>query len=138
MSALRIAFVAVAWLFVACVVIQVFLAGLGVFAGAANFNLHRDFGYTFGWLTVVMLVLALAGRLGRRWIGLSALLLVLFAMQSVFVAFRADLPAAAALHPVNALAIFYVAQLVARGAPSVVRSAPSPSRPVEAETIQPW
>jgi hypothetical protein len=112
---IRPAFVAIAWLFLACVVVQVFLAGLGVFAGIENFNLHRNFGYLFGWLTLILLILAVAGRLGGRWIGLSALLLVLFAFQSIFIAFRESLPVAAALHPVNALAIFYVAQLVARG-----------------------
>ena len=115
MRPIRLAFVGVACLFLACVVIQVFLAGLGVFAGAQNFDVHRNFGYLFGWLTIVMLVLALAGRLGRRWIGLSGLLLVLFALQSVFVALRPVMPAAAALHPVNALVIFAVAGTMARG-----------------------
>ena len=118
MHTVRIAFIGVAWLFLACVVVQVFLAGLGVFAGAQNFNLHREFGYVFGWLTLVLLLLAIVGRLGRRWIGLSALLLVLFAFQSVFVALREVLPAAAALHPVNALAIFGVALHVARRSPT--------------------
>jgi hypothetical protein len=86
-----------------------------------------------------MLVLALSGRMGRRWIGLSALLLVLFALQSLFIAFRADLPAAAALHPVNALAIFYVAQLVARGSLSLVRTpvTPLPAGRVDREAVQP-
>ena len=113
MHTVRLAFIGVAWLFLACVVVQVFLAGLGVFAGAQNFSLHREFGYVFGWLTLVLLLLALAGRLGRRWVGLSALLLVLFALQSVFVALREIAPAVAALHPVNALAIFGVALHVA-------------------------
>ena len=114
MHTVRLAYIGVAWLFLACVVVQVFLAGLGVFAGAENFSLHRDFGYTFGWLTLLLLLLALGGRLGRRWIGLSALVLVLFAFQSVFVAVRDAMPAAAALHPVNALAIFAVALQIAR------------------------
>lgn len=114
MRTVRLSFSGVAWLFLACVVVQVFLAGLGVFAGAQNFNLHREFGYLFGWLTLVLLLLAIGGRLGRRWIGLSALLLVLFALQSVFVALREVLPAASAFHPVNALAIFGVALHVAR------------------------
>ena len=114
MHTVRLAFIGVAWLFLACVVMQVFLAGLGVFAGAQNFSLHREFGYVFGWLTLVLLLLALAGRLGRRWIGLSALILVLFAFQSVFVALRDVMPALAALHPVNALAIFGVALHIAR------------------------
>ena len=90
-----VAFAAVAWLFLACVVIQVFLAGLGVFAGSSNFEVHRNFGYIFGLLTVVMVVIAAIGRLGRRLIGLSALLVLLFTLQSVFIAFRDGLPAAA-------------------------------------------
>lgn len=116
MHPIRLAYIGVAWLFLACVVVQAFLAGLGVFAGAQNFSLHRDFGYVFGWLTVVLLLLALVGRLGRRWVGLSALILVLFAFQSVFVALREVMPAVAALHPVNALAIFGVALHLARRA----------------------
>jgi mercuric ion transport protein len=109
MHNLRYAYIGVAWLFLGCVVVQVFLAGLGVFVGLENFELHREFGYLFGWLTLVLLILAIAARLGRRWIGLATVLLVLFAFQSVFVALREVLPAAAALHPVNALAIFGVA-----------------------------
>jgi mercuric ion transport protein len=127
MHAIRLAFIGTAWLFLACVVVQVFLAGLGVFGGAQNFALHRDFGYLFGWLTLVLLVLAIAGRLGRRWIGLSAVLLVLFAFQSVFIAFRGEMPALAALHPVNALAIFSVSLYLARNARAVVVAPPSPA-----------
>jgi hypothetical protein len=137
-SATRLAYVVVAWLFVACVMVQVFLAGLGVFAGGENFNLHRDFGYLFGWLTLILLVLALAGRLGRRWILLSALLLVLFALQSVVVALREVAPAAAALHPDNALVIFYVALVVARGSRATLLESPAaPVTPAGPEAIRP-
>jgi Ni,Fe-hydrogenase I cytochrome b subunit len=129
MQTVRFAFIGVAWLFLACVVVQVFLAGLGVFAGAQNFNLHREFGYLFGWLTLLLLLLAIGGRLGRRWIGLSALLLVLFAFQSVFVALREVLPAAAALHPVNALAIFGVALHVARRSRTAAVAGPTATEP---------
>jgi mercuric ion transport protein len=129
MHTVRLAFIGVAWLFLACVVVQVFLAGLGVFAGAQNFTLHREFGYLFGWLTLVLLLLALVGRLGRRWVGLSALMLVLFAFQSVFVALREVMPEGAALHPVNALAIFAVALHVARRSRLLVSSAPTVVEP---------
>jgi hypothetical protein len=101
-------------LFAACAAIQVFLAGLGVFDDPRAFITHREFGYAFGWLTLVVLVLALAGRLPRRITGMSALLLVLFALQSVFIALRADLPAVAALHPLNGFAILGLAVLTAR------------------------
>ena len=122
MPSVRLAFAALAWLFLACVLVQFFLAGLGVFAGAENFALHREFGYLFGWLPVIMLVLAAVGRLGRRWIGLSALLIGLFTLQSVFVILRDSLPAIAALHPVNAVAIFFIAQHVARESRSLLRT----------------
>ena len=116
-QAARAAFVVVAWLFVACTVIQVFLAGLGVFAGAQNFATHRDFGYLFGLLTIVLIALALVGRMPRRFVGLTVLLLVLFVLQSVFiVAWRSGAPAVAALHPVNALLIVGLSAMLARRA----------------------
>lgn len=133
----RYAFATLAWLFLACVALQVFLAGLGVFAGSANFATHRDFGYTFGFLTVLMLIAAGVGRLGRRWISFSALLIFLFALQSLFVGLRADLPMVAALHPVNALVIFWVAQHVARGAVALVREQPAASVAAERAGVRP-
>lgn len=104
----------VAWLFVACVVVQVFLAGLGVFDNPTTFLTHRDFGYLFGWLVFVLLILAIVGRMGRRVIGLSALLVVLFILQSVFIAFRTTQPAIAALHPVNGFLIGIVGLVLGR------------------------
>lgn len=100
--------------FVACAVVQVFLAGLGVFDDPRAFITHREFGYLFGWLTLAVLVLALVGRMPRRITGLSVLLLVAFAFQSVFVAVRADLPALAALHPLNGFAILAIGVATAR------------------------
>jgi Family of unknown function (DUF6220) len=101
-------------LFAVCAVIQVFLAGLGVFDDPGAFATHRDFGYLFGWLTLIVLVLALVGRLPRRITGMSALLLLLFALQSALVALRPGLPAVAALHPLNGFAILGLAILTAR------------------------
>lgn len=100
--------------FVACAIVQVFLAGLGVFDDPKAFITHREFGYLFGWLTLVVLILALVGRSPRRITGLSVLLLVQFALQSVFVALRADLPAIAALHPLNGFALLGVAIVTTR------------------------
>ncbi len=109
--------------FAACAAIQVFLAGLGVFDDPGAFVTHREFGYLFGWLTLVVLVLALAGRLPRRITGASALLLALFAFQSVLVALRTELPAVAALHPLNGFAILGLAIATARASWGV-RGAP--------------
>jgi hypothetical protein len=109
----RTAYPVVAGLFVACAVIQVFLAGLGVFDDPDAFITHRNFGYLFGWLTLVLLVIALVGRMPRRYVGLAVLILVLFSLQSVFVALREDMPAVAALHPLNGFFILGVATYAA-------------------------
>ena len=112
-SIARTAYPVVAGLFVACAVVQVFLAGLGVFDSPNAFVTHSNFGYMFGWLTLVLLVIALAGRMPRRYVGLAVLMLVLFALQSVFVALREDLPAVAALHPLNGFLILGTATYTA-------------------------
>ena len=112
-SVARIAYPVVAGLFVACAIIQVFLAGLGVFDDPSSFITHRNFGYVIGWLTLVLLVVALVGRMPRRFVGMAVLLLVLFSLQSVFVALREDMPAVAAFHPLNGFFILAVAGIAA-------------------------
>lgn len=102
--------------FVGCIVIQVFLAGLGVFDDPSSFATHREFGYLIGMFTLVLLVLSLVARSRRQVTGYSALLLVQFALQSVLVALRADVPWLAALHPINGFLILLVAIAVTRAA----------------------
>ena len=124
-------FVGAVWLFVACSVVQVFLAGLGVFGLPPNdFTAHRDWGYTFGYLVLIILILALVGRLPRRQVGMSVLLLVLSFLQSIFVAIRADYPTVAALHPLNGFLILFVAIILGRDGWRLVqaeRAAPPPA-----------
>jgi hypothetical protein len=102
-----------AWLLVACILVQVFLAGLGVFRDPATFRTHAEFGYLWEWLAVILVIAAIAGRLGRFQIGGAILLIVLLAFQSVFIAVRATQPTVAALHPVNGFVIGIVAFVMA-------------------------
>lgn len=127
-------------LFLACCIVQVFLAGLGVFDDPAAFVTHREFSYMFGWLTLAILVLALAGRQPRRIVGLSALLLGQFALQSILVELRTTVPVVAALHPLNGFAILGVAVVELRASRAVVREmragraeAGAPARTVQGE-----
>jgi hypothetical protein len=112
-SAARSAFPFVAGLFAVCAIIQVFLAGLGVFDDASAFATHRDFGYMISLLPIVLVVLALVGGMPRRYAGLSAVLFVLFLLQSVFVQMRDGMPAVAALHPLNGFLILALGILLA-------------------------
>lgn len=104
----------VAWLLVAGLAAQIFLAGLGVFRGSASFETHRDFGYLLELLPFLLLVLGLVGGMGRRAALLAAGIFGLFLLQSVFVAVRADAPEVAALHPVNGFLITFLAIVLAR------------------------
>lgn len=117
-----------AWLFVGCVVAQIFLAGLGVFSNAADFRTHTEFGYLFGWLTLGLLAVALVARLDRRLSAAALALLVLFALQSLFVAVRGGAPFVAALHPLNGFLILLIGIVAARDSTRLARLAVRPRR----------
>jgi hypothetical protein len=107
----RFLFNVLAWIFVACVAFQIYLAGVGVFS-TGNFDPHRGFAI-FGLLTIVMFVVALAARAPGWVIGGSALLFGLFFLQSIFVAMRESAPSVAALHPLNGFLIGLVSVVIA-------------------------
>lgn len=109
---------ALAWVFVAAIVVQVFLAGLAIpqLGGSGSFLTHREFGYLIGPLTLALLIAAVLARAGRRRITQAAGLLVLYVVQSFLPYMDPALPFAAALHPVNALVMFWLGVLYARQA----------------------
>ncbi|MEO6207861.1 MAG: DUF6220 domain-containing protein [Candidatus Limnocylindrales bacterium] len=113
-------------MFVVCIVIQVFLAGMGVFDDPGSFVTHREFGYLIGMFTLVLLILSLVARSPRRLTGYSALLLLQFALQSLLVAFRTDAPAVAALHPLNGFLILLVAITLTRASWVALRTGEVP------------
>lgn len=105
----RIGFVGVAWLFVACLFVQLFLVGLDLFEAGIPHSVHADFAYTYGWLLPGLLLLGRVGRLGGRTVSLSAVLLVLYAAQTLLPSIADAVPLLAAFHAVNALVIFWLA-----------------------------
>ena len=111
-----VALAVVAGAFSVLLIVQVFLAGLGVFQSPTAFETHRNFGYGISFVSFAMLVIAIVGRTGRTLIGLSALAVAQMFLQSVFVAFRTSQPAIAALHPVNGFLLLLVALWIARTA----------------------
>ena len=129
----RQAHLVLSFLFVGGVVVQVFLAGLGVFDSPSMFLTHASWGYLLEIIPLILLVLAVVGRLGGRQILYAAALFGMFILQSVFVSLRGDLPMIAALHPVNGFAILFVGILTAReawlsrGAAAAKSTAPEPA-----------
>lgn len=132
--AARYAYFALAWAFVAGVVLQVFFIGLGLFVGSGYRELHADFGWTILHLSpLIILVAAPVARAGRTRILQAAALAVTLWIVPILAAVRADAPVAAALHPVAALLAFWLAIVVARGATILVGSTDTEASPTRGE-----
>lgn len=119
MQVSRVVFAAVAWLFVGLVVLQVFYAGVGLLGGG-SMTQHRELGYFLSLVPLLILIAAGIGRTGQLAL-YSAGLLVITIVQTMLPLLGDDLPFVAALHPVNALAIFWLGLLVARRATTLAR-----------------
>ena len=107
----RIFFAGLSSAFVAGVLTQVFFAGMGAFG--ADWSWHRSFVHLLEPLPLLMILVAFVGRLpwGLRLLPLG--LLVLIGAQYAFASVAVP---AAALHPANALLIFWLSLLVTRRA----------------------
>ncbi|MEP6469476.1 MAG: DUF6220 domain-containing protein [Chloroflexota bacterium] len=118
----RYVYVALAWAFVAGVVLQVYFIGLGLFVSSDDKELHRNFGWILHLVPPFILLAAAFARAGRTRILQTTALAVTIFIVPILAAIRADAPLAAAFHPVGALLAFLLAVVVARGATSLVRS----------------
>ncbi|HSE80736.1 MAG TPA: DUF6220 domain-containing protein [Gaiellaceae bacterium] len=110
MSEGRVVFYGFAVIYLIGVIVQFFLAGLALF-GSTSYDAHQGLGYLLGVLAVVLLVIAVAAKLPRSLTGLSITLVVLNVVQIVLL--RSDIAEIDALHVVNALAIAFVANVLA-------------------------
>jgi hypothetical protein len=108
-----------AWIVLAGLVLEVYLIGAALF-GAAPLQLHRSLGSILAVAILVLLVLTSIARPGRRAVGLAALLVVLTIVQVMLPSLRSGLPAVAALHAVNALALMGVTAAIARSPVALV------------------
>jgi hypothetical protein len=111
---IRIAFLATAWAFVACLVVQLFLVGLDLFEVTGDdVGIHREFAYVYGWGAPALVLLAAAGRVPRRHLAWTVALLVLFSLQTYLPLIAEELPLLGAVHAVNALLVVWLAVHVA-------------------------
>ncbi len=107
----RIGYALLSSVFVVCVLVQVFFAGMGAFG--ADWAWHLTFAHFLELPPLLMVPLAFVGRLpwGLRLLPFG--LVVLVGAQYAFA--NAAVPTAA-LHPVNALLIFLISLFIARRA----------------------
>ena len=120
----RSLYLALIWLFVACLVVQAFLVGLDIFGDEIDPTTHRTWAYIYGWLTPILVFLAAVGRLPLTMRLGSVALLFLFAVQTLLPSLREVLPPVAAAHALNALLIFWLAMVLARRARDAAGSQP--------------
>ena len=110
----RRVFTLLAWIFAGCVVLQVFFAGMAIFTVPIWWRTHTGFIHSFEFLPLLMLIAAFVGSVPARakWLSLAALALI--GVQYALVELARNQPALGALHPVNALLIFWLATTLAR------------------------
>jgi hypothetical protein len=122
-----------AWIFLAALLLQFYLAGTGMF-GAGSLGPHRMLGSALTMVAILFPVLALVGRLGRRLLGLSLLLVFLTIIQGMLPSLRNSATLIAALHPINALALMGISARIGRsGTSSTSRgSGNEPAQPTAA------
>jgi hypothetical protein len=113
--------------------IQVYLAGAGIF-GAFSFEAHRMVGYGMEGAALLLLVLAAIGRLGRAVIGFTAALLVLSVVQATLPSMRDDLEYVAAVHPLLGLGLMGIADAIARRGEQRLAASTGTGQPVGAGT----
>jgi len=102
MNSARVLFFGLTSTYLVAVLVQFFLAGLVTF-GTSDWDLHRGVGFALGIASLVLLFIAILGRLPRRLVLGTLLLVGLNGLQMVLA--NIDVEELAALHPVNAVAI---------------------------------
>lgn len=113
----RFTYLIAAWLFVAGVVTQVFLAGMVVVASRMGWNNHVGLGHFLSAPLLVMLISQYLGRMPGRLKRLTWLQFGVYIVQAdVIIFLRAQAPLVSAFHPVLALIDFALGLVLARQA----------------------
>jgi hypothetical protein len=118
----RYAFLSIAGVFLAAIVVQVYFAGLMLFGQEGGTELHETTGYILGTAGALFLIVPALARAGKPAIVLGVILAIVTYGQPFLTFGRETSPFIAALHPVNALLIFTLSVVLSRKALALVRS----------------
>ena len=108
------AFPILAWFYLVALGVQVFFAGMYVFVGASNIELHRNMAHVIGLTQLLLIASVFAGRLPERRAVLVLLGLLVVQGMLVHMGQWFGLWLIAAFHPVNALLLTYASFALAR------------------------
>ncbi|CAG7626821.1 DUF6220 domain-containing protein [Paenibacillus allorhizosphaerae] len=110
--ATRFVYGLLAAIYLICVILQVFFAGMGLFVNSDNLQWHRTFANSFEFVPVVMFGLSFAGRIrgSLRWLPLGLFALTVLQHMTLQL-FGGVFPA---LHTVNALLLFWISLYLTR------------------------
>lgn len=120
-SRARAVYLGLVWIYLAAIVWQVFLAGIGLFGAAQDFEPHRNLGWILHLGPVLLLIVAAIARVGAGTIWWNVALLLTVGVQPFLPGLADDLPLAASLHPVLALVIFWITLTIGLRAWRLVR-----------------
>lgn len=124
----RRAYWVVAWIYLAAIIVQVFLAGMATFVSPMHWRLHSGFVPYFALIPLFLIGIGLVGRIRRGdgfyWRPFVLLLLTFVQMATANVSGFAGAPAGwiGAIHPVVALGIFFATLTLVRDSPALLRS----------------
>jgi hypothetical protein len=110
----RRAFPILAWAYLAALGVQVFFAGMYVFVGASNIELHRNMAHVIGLLTGLLIAASFIGRVPEKRLVFGVLGLLIVQGMLVHVGQWFGLWTIAAFHPVNALVLTYASFVLAK------------------------
>jgi len=111
---LRYGYLATAILLTVGVLMQIYIAGMAVFVDPARWSAHITFGTNLPAFLVLLIVFAFLGRLPNLHKGLPVLLFGLFLVQ--FSTAHRFGSVVGAIHPVNAVLIFWVSTITVKQA----------------------
>ncbi len=134
MNGARTAYRALVFLTLGLIAVQFFLAGIGVFGDEGktgdDFDPHRALGNVLLLVSLIMLILAAVGRLGRPLLPMTGALFVLMFIQGILAGVGEDTQVVGAFHVVNALVLFtlvyHLFQAVRDGVPAAAEPAGAP------------
>lgn len=119
----RIIYRVAAWLFFVGVVVQVFLAGMALFPPTpSNWVNHVGIGYLVGYILAPLIIFAFIGRMPKAIKIQMGMLVLLYIVQTILPSLRTSVPIVSALHPVNAMLLFWFSLRHARQAGSITLS----------------